>query len=65
MDSARMGNDRKVFCTDAYGWVHGMENLYVAGSSLLPSVGLPTLHLPPSRCRYDWRSLLGESVASY
>ena len=55
MGSARMGNDPKVSCTDAYGWEHGMENLYVAGSSLFPAVGLPTPHLPSSRCRCDWR----------
>ena len=45
MGSTRMGNDPDTSVTDAYGRVHGLENLYVAGSSLFPAAGSanPTL----------------------
>ena len=45
MGSTRMGTDPKRSVTDAHGRVHGVENLYVAGSSLFPAVGAanPTL----------------------
>lgn len=45
MASTRMGIDPKRSCTDSSGRVHGVENLYVAGSSLFPAVAAahPTL----------------------
>ena len=45
MGSTRMGDDPGNSVTDARGRVHGMENLYVAGSSLFPSAAAanPTL----------------------
>ena len=45
MGSTRMGIDPKRSCTDSSCRVHGVENLYVAGSSLFPAVGTanPTL----------------------
>ncbi len=45
MGSTRMGDDPGNSVTDAQGRVHGMENLYVAGSSLFPSAAAanPTL----------------------
>lgn len=45
MGSTRMGIDPKRSCTDSSGRVHGVENLYVAGSSLFPAVAAanPTL----------------------
>ena len=45
MGSTRMGIDPKRSCTDSSCRVHGVENLYVAGSSLFPAVGAanPTL----------------------
>lgn len=36
--STRMGTDPKRSCTDSTGRVHGVENLYVAGSSIFPAV---------------------------
>lgn len=43
--ATRMGNDPHASVTDAYGRVHGLENLYVAGASLFPAAGSanPTL----------------------
>ena len=45
MGSTRMGIDPKRSCTNSSCQVHGVENLYVAGSSLFPAVGAanPTL----------------------
>ena len=45
MGTTRMGNNPDTSVTDAQGQVHGVENLYVAGSSLFPAVGAanPTL----------------------
>lgn len=45
MGSTRMGKDPKLSVTNAHGQVHGVDNLYIAGSSLFPSVGAanPTL----------------------
>lgn len=45
MGSTRMDIDPKRSCTDSSCRVHGVENLYVAGSSLFPAVGAanPTL----------------------
>lgn len=45
MGSTRMGNDIYTSVTNEYGKVHGIENLYVAGSSLFPSAAAanPTL----------------------
>ena len=45
MGSTRMGDDPGNSVTDAQGRVHGIENLYVAGSSLFPSAAAanPTL----------------------
>ncbi len=45
MGSTRMGTDPKRSCTDSSGRVHGLENLYVAGSSLFPAAAAanPTL----------------------
>ncbi len=45
MGSTRMGIDPNISVTDPHGRVHGIENLYVVGSSLFPSVGAanPTL----------------------
>lgn len=45
MGTTRMGNNPDTSVTDAQGRVHGVENLYVAGSSLFPAVGAanPTL----------------------
>jgi choline dehydrogenase-like flavoprotein len=37
MGTTRMGNDIKTSVTDEYGKVHGVANLYVAGSSLFSS----------------------------
>ena len=43
--TTRMGNDPDKSVTDARGRVHGMDNLYVAGSSLFPAAAAanPTL----------------------
>lgn len=43
--TTRMGNDPDNSVTDQWGLVHGMDNLYVAGSSLFPATGAanPTL----------------------
>ncbi len=45
MGTTRMGYNPDTSVTDAQGRVHGVENLYVAGSSLFPAVGAanPTL----------------------
>ena len=45
MGTTRMGNDPDNSVTDAWGRVHGIENLYVAGSSLFPAAAAanPTL----------------------
>ena len=37
MGTTRMGSDPKLSVTDAQGQVHGVKNLYVAGSSLFPA----------------------------
>ena len=37
MGTTRMGNDPALSVTDAQGQVHGVKNLYVAGSSLFPA----------------------------
>jgi choline dehydrogenase-like flavoprotein len=43
--TCRMGSDPGTSATDAYGRVHGIAGLYVAGNSVLPSIGAanPTL----------------------
>ena len=38
MGTTRMGNNPDTSVTDGQGRVHGVENLYVAGSSLFPAV---------------------------
>jgi choline dehydrogenase-like flavoprotein len=45
MGTTRMASDPRRGVTDAWGRVHGLPNLYVAGSSLFPTVGWanPTL----------------------
>jgi choline dehydrogenase-like flavoprotein len=45
MGTTRMSHDARTGVTDAYGRVHGVENLYVAGSSVFPTSGWanPTL----------------------
>jgi choline dehydrogenase-like flavoprotein len=45
MGTTRMSNDPGQGVTDAYGRVHGIDNLHVAGSSLFPTAGWanPTL----------------------
>ena len=45
MGTTRMSSDPKTGVTDAWGRVHGVENLYVCGSSLFPTCGWanPTL----------------------
>ncbi len=45
MGTTRMGYNPDTSVTDAQGRVHGVENLYIAGSSLFPGVGAanPTL----------------------
>lgn len=45
MGTTRMNDDPRRGVTDRYGRVHGLENLYVAGSSLFPTSGWanPTL----------------------
>jgi choline dehydrogenase-like flavoprotein len=47
MGTTRMSADAKTGVTDGFGRVHGMANLYVAGSSLFPTSGWanPTLTL--------------------
>jgi choline dehydrogenase-like flavoprotein len=47
MGTTRMGSDAKTSVTDAHGRVHGIGNLYIAGSSLFPtgSWANPTLTL--------------------
>ena len=47
MGTTRMGLDERTSVTDADGRVHGIDNLYVAGSSLFPTGGWanPTLTL--------------------
>ena len=47
MGTTRMGSDARTSVTDADGRVHGIDNLYVAGSSLFPtgSWANPTLTL--------------------
>ncbi|MDW8369836.1 MAG: GMC family oxidoreductase [Geminicoccaceae bacterium] len=39
MGTTRMGSDPRSSVTDAHGRVHGVENLWIAGSSLFPSGG--------------------------
>ena len=39
MGTTRMGNDPGESVTDSWGRVHGIDNLYVAGSSLFPAAG--------------------------
>lgn len=39
MGTTRMGNSPKRSYTDAHGGMHGTENLYVAGSSVLLAAG--------------------------
>jgi choline dehydrogenase-like flavoprotein len=45
MGTTRMADDPRYGVTDAYGRVHGVDNLFVAGSSLFPTSGWanPTL----------------------
>ena len=45
MGTTRMGDDPRTSVTDADGRVHGLGNLWVAGSSLFPTGGWanPTL----------------------
>jgi len=45
MGTTRMNNDPKKGVVDENCKVHGIENLYIAGSSVLPTVGYanPTL----------------------
>lgn len=45
MGTTRMADDPRSGVTDGYGRVHGIDNLYVAGSSLFPTAGWanPTL----------------------
>ena len=45
MGTTRMANDPRLGVTDGYGRVHGLANLFVAGSSLFPTSGWanPTL----------------------
>lgn len=45
MGTTRMADDPKAGVTDGFGKVHGVANLYVAGSSLFPTGGWanPTL----------------------
>jgi choline dehydrogenase-like flavoprotein len=45
MGTTRMSDDPKSGVTDQWGRVHGIANLYVAGSSLFPTAGWanPTL----------------------
>ena len=45
MGTTRMSDDVRQGVTDSYGRVHGIANLYVAGSSLFPTSGWanPTL----------------------
>ena len=47
MGTTAMGNDPHTSVTDAFGRSHDIRNLYVAGSSLFPTVGTanPTLTL--------------------
>jgi len=47
MGTTAMGNDPHISVTDAFGRSHDIRNLYVAGSSLFPTVGTanPTLTL--------------------
>src|SRR6185312_12056129 len=47
LGTTRMSDDPKKGVVDAQGRVHGMANLYVAGSSLFPTYGAsnPTLNL--------------------
>lgn len=37
MSSCRMGSDPRTSVTNAYGQVHGLDNLYIADASLFPS----------------------------
>lgn len=39
MGTTRMGSDPRTSVTDPHGRVHGLENLWIAGSSLFPSGG--------------------------
>ena len=45
MGTTRMHDDPKQGVVDRNGKVHGVENLYIAGSSVFPTVGndLPTM----------------------
>jgi choline dehydrogenase-like flavoprotein len=45
MGTTRMANDPRHGVTDGHGRVHGIANLYLAGSSLFPTTGFasPTL----------------------
>ncbi|AKM08914.1 FAD-dependent oxidoreductase [Croceicoccus naphthovorans] len=47
MGTTRMGGDPKTSVTDSYCRVHGIDNLYVAGSSVFPTSGWanPTLSI--------------------
>ena len=46
MGTTRMADDPKFGVTDAWGKVHGIANLYVAGSSLFPTSGWANPTLP-------------------
>ncbi|MFL5253008.1 MAG: GMC family oxidoreductase [Rhodopila sp.] len=45
MGTARMSDDPRTGVVDAQCRVHGMENLYIAGSSVFPTCGsdMPTI----------------------
>jgi choline dehydrogenase-like flavoprotein len=47
MGTTRMANNPRRGVTNSFGQVHGVENLYIAGSSLFPTSGWanPTLTL--------------------
>ena len=47
LGTTRMSADPKTGVVDAHGQVHGVPNLYVAGSSVFPTYGAsnPTLNL--------------------
>ena len=69
MGTTRMGDDRSTSVVDRYCRVHGIENLFVAGSSVFPTSGSANPTLTIVALAYGWgitwaRPRLGDDRAS-
>jgi choline dehydrogenase-like flavoprotein len=62
--TARMGLDPKTSVTDAHGMVHGIEGLYVADSSTLPSAGAVNTGLTIAALALRTGDAIGRKVAA-